>query len=387
MQTPLPGNNGLTDNTIDYIFAQRSESISLFLADRLFRFYIHGKPTRLKLDGIAANIRANNFEILPSVKVLLSSDILYSDISMNGVSYKNPLELGIGTLKILHDKDPLTFDSRIYDSELLNMLNWRPYFPGSVFGRDGFDDNNKWFTAYTENQWMSFATRLSSTTTTGSYLLSNIVPTTSITLAGSFPISTSPLNTYSGSISVVGTGNIILNSASGNTLSYSGGNISLPQFTVQLGSGNLSIDQGNLALSGSFLTVSSGSFVYSGSTYSNFSGSFLINSGANLVRQSSVDEVITQIEDTLLSSRRLPEIVKAKIRTYATTSSTGSSVAFTPQNTTIQTTKIRGIIALTFASPEFVLQTGYDALSITENTTPSPISSTNNKLVFIELSG
>lgn len=386
MQTPLLGNNGLTDNTIDYIFAQRSEAISLFLADRLFRFYIHGKPTRLELNGIAANIRANNFEILPSVKALLSSDILYSDTSMNGVSYKNPLELGIGTLKILHDKDPLTFDPRIYDSELLNMLNWRPYFPGSVFGRDGFDDNNKWFTAYTENQWMSFATRLASTTITGSYLLSNIVPTTSITLSGSFPISTSPLNTYSGSISIIGTGNITFGS-SGNTLSYSGGNISLPQFIIQLGSGNFSIDQGNLALSGLFLTVSSGSFVYSGSTYSNFSGSFLINSVANLIRQSSVDEVITQIEDTLLSSRRLPEIVKAKIRTYATTSSTGASIAFTPQNTTTQTTKIRGIIALVFASPEFVLQTGYDALSITENTTPSPISSTNNKLVFIELSG
>lgn len=174
MQTSLMGNNGLTDNAIDYIFAQRSEAISLFLADRLFRFYVHGKPARNELDTIAANIRANDFEILPTVKTLLASDVLYSDTSMNGVSYKNPLELTIGALKILHAQDPLTLDPRIYDTELLNMLNWKPYFPGSVFGREGFDDNTKWFTAYTENQWISFATKLASTTTSGSYDINHI---------------------------------------------------------------------------------------------------------------------------------------------------------------------------------------------------------------------
>lgn len=179
MQTSLMGNNGLTDNVIEYIFAQRSEAISLFLADRLFRFYIHGKPTRSELDVIALNIRNNDFEMLPIVKTLLASDVFYSDTAMNSVSYKNPLELTIGTLKILHQYDPLTLDPRIYDTELLNMLNWRPYFPGSVFGREGFDDNTKWFTAYTENQWISFATKLANTTSSGSYLLSNIVSNTS----------------------------------------------------------------------------------------------------------------------------------------------------------------------------------------------------------------
>ena len=197
MQVSLMGNNGLYDNAIDYIFAQRSEAISLFLGDRLFRFYVHGDPSRQELDVIAANIRSNSFDILPSVKTLLMSDVMYSDASMNAVVYKNPLELTLGTLKVLHDKDPLTFDPRAYDTELLNMLGWRPYFAGSVFGREGFDDTNKWFTAYSENQWISFATKLASTTTTGSYLLSNIVANTSTGLTGSFPVSTSTTNTYS----------------------------------------------------------------------------------------------------------------------------------------------------------------------------------------------
>jgi uncharacterized protein (DUF1800 family) len=191
------GNNGLTDNAIDYIFAQRSEAISLFLADRLFRFYIHGKPSRNELDIIAANIRSNDFEILPSVKSLLTSDMMFSNTAMNSVSYKNPLELTIGTLKILHQHDPLTLDPRIYDAELLNMLNWKPYFPGSVFGREGFDDNSKWFTAYTENQWISFATKLANTTSSGSYNINNIIQKT-ISIEEGTTVKTSSLNTYTG---------------------------------------------------------------------------------------------------------------------------------------------------------------------------------------------
>lgn len=391
METSLMGNNGLTDNAIDYIFAQRSEAISLFLADRLYRFYVHGKPTRSELDTIAASIRSNDFEMLPSVKMLLASDVLYSDTSMNSVSYKNPLELAIGTLKVLHDKDPGTFDPRAYDTELLNMLGWRPYFAGSVFGREGFDDNAKWFTAYTENQWISFATRLASTTTSGSYLLSNIVPTAATALSGSFAVSSSGANTYSGAVSIVGTGNLVFSSdspsASGVSLSYNGGTASLPSFTVQLGSGILSIDQGNLDLVNALLTVASGTLTYSGTAYPGFSGSFSVNPGASLTREATADEIITQIENSVLSSRRLPEAVKAKMRTYATTSNTGATIAFTPSNMATQNTKVRGMIALAFASPEFILQTGYDAPTVTENTTLSPISSTSNKLVFIELSG
>lgn len=79
--------------------------------------------------------------------------------------------------------------------------------------------------------------------------------------------------------------------------------------------------------------------------------------------------------------------MKAKIRTYATTSNTGATIAFTPSKTITQDTKIRGIIALVLASPEFILQTGDTAAMISENTIPSPLSSTTNKLVFIELSG
>lgn len=93
--TPNNGNNGLTDNVIEYIFAKRSEQIALFLADRLYRFYVADAPTRAELDTVAQMILANNFDMLASVKQLLASDMMYSDKSMNTVRYKNPLELAI----------------------------------------------------------------------------------------------------------------------------------------------------------------------------------------------------------------------------------------------------------------------------------------------------
>lgn len=127
--------------------------------------------------------------------------------------------------------------------------------------------------------------------------------------------------------------------------------------------------------------------MYSGSTYSDFSGSFSLAPGMSLSSESSIDTVIEQIEKNVLHSRVLPEAVKAKIKTYATTTSTGLTVPFIPSNTTTQASKIRGIIALALASPEFILQTGHDVSPVTENPAPSPISSTSNKIVFIELPG
>ncbi len=154
---PANGNNGLTDNVIEYIFAKRSQQIALFLADRIFRFYIHDHPTRTELDTIAQIIESNNFDIFPSVKAVLALDMMYSETAMNTVRYKNPLELGIGTIKFLQGNSfsGIVSDQNIYDSNLLRRLGWTPYYPGSVFGRDGFDDSLKWSSTSNQNAWMS----------------------------------------------------------------------------------------------------------------------------------------------------------------------------------------------------------------------------------------
>jgi len=65
----------------------------MFLADKFYRFYIAENPTKTELNQISNIIIANNFEIYPTIKSILSSDLMYSDKSMNGIIVKNPLDL------------------------------------------------------------------------------------------------------------------------------------------------------------------------------------------------------------------------------------------------------------------------------------------------------
>ncbi|GAB0174409.1 MAG: hypothetical protein HHAS10_02880 [Candidatus Altimarinota bacterium] len=154
---PVNANNGLTDNVIEYIFAKRSDAIALFLADRIVRFYIEDKPSRDKLDYVAAIIKSNNFDIYNSVKSILTLDMMYSETSMNSIRYKNPLELSIGTIRFMRNNafTGIIIDPNLIDTNLLRRLGWTPYFPGSIFGRDGFDNSIKWSSTSTLSSWMS----------------------------------------------------------------------------------------------------------------------------------------------------------------------------------------------------------------------------------------
>ena len=67
----------------------------MFLADKLYRFYVDENPTTPELEAMAAELESNNFEILPSIKWLLVQDFMYSEESMNGLLYANPIELVI----------------------------------------------------------------------------------------------------------------------------------------------------------------------------------------------------------------------------------------------------------------------------------------------------
>jgi hypothetical protein len=61
----------------------------------MYKYYINDNPTKEEIITLANNIISNNFELYPSVKYLLASDMMYSDKSMNSIRYKNPVELTI----------------------------------------------------------------------------------------------------------------------------------------------------------------------------------------------------------------------------------------------------------------------------------------------------
>ncbi len=201
------GNNWLTDNVIEYIFAQKSDQIALFLADRIARFYMSDKPSRTELDQIAQVIKDNNFDMLPSIKTILTLDMIYSNTSMNTVRYKNPLELTIGSIRFFRNNtlSGITIDPNVYDTNLLRRLGWTPYFPGSIFGRDGFDNSIKWSSTSTQGAWMSasnYFTYRNSGTGALDFLTMLGSQKSEIT-TGSISVMTHTDNSYSGSLTIV----------------------------------------------------------------------------------------------------------------------------------------------------------------------------------------
>ena len=129
--------------------------------------------------------------------------MMYSDTVLREIHYKNPIELTIGTLKILHAKDEtFVVDPLLNDTSLLVHLDWVPYNPRSIFGSVGFDNNTGFMNAYFHNQWVNYASKIAFTSGTGTYNLSQLIPKSYHTNTGTFAIKTHTGNTYSGSISL-----------------------------------------------------------------------------------------------------------------------------------------------------------------------------------------
>ena len=111
---------------------------------------------------------------------MLAQDMMYSDVAMNAVLYKNPVELSLGLIRSLHDTDPTVIDPNLYRlSTLLSNLGWTPQVPGSIFGRSGYDANYKWYSGYTHTQWITTASRIFyDYASTGAYRMDQIIPIT-----------------------------------------------------------------------------------------------------------------------------------------------------------------------------------------------------------------
>ncbi len=195
-------NNWLADNILDYIFSKREDEIASFLSYRLLKYYVLNKPTENQIKDFAEIIKQNNFDIYPSVKYLLASEVMYLDDTMNQIWYKNPIELFIWTLKLLHYKNPQIIDPLINDTSFLTNLDWIPYNPKSIFWRPWFDDNINFFNAYFHNQFVTLTSKFAYSTSSWSYNLSDIIWNTTLVNSWTTLVETSTWNTYSWSINL-----------------------------------------------------------------------------------------------------------------------------------------------------------------------------------------
>lgn len=160
--------NGVMDNAINYIFAKREATISRYIAFLLYKYYVDDRvqhnnvtdPTaRANIQELADKFIENDYEILPTVKWLLTRDWMYTSSISDVPENKNPVELAIGTIKALNHRSGTWWnDVNLMDGDLLTRLWWTPYRPGSIFWRDGFNDANWWLDDYLINLWMSQST-------------------------------------------------------------------------------------------------------------------------------------------------------------------------------------------------------------------------------------
>ena len=138
-------------NAIHYIAKQRSGQIALFLASKLMHYYLSDTPTTADLNSFANEILRDKFQVLPSLKWLLASDIMFRPQYMQADRYKTPLEAVASYYSDLYGRNDY---SAVPDSALLSTLNFTPYLPGSVFGRDGFNSNPLFYSGTIVENWV-----------------------------------------------------------------------------------------------------------------------------------------------------------------------------------------------------------------------------------------
>jgi len=160
---------------VNYIFTERAEQISQFIGAKLLRYYVQDDYSQNDLSQIANQLQINNFEIEPTIKWLLNSDIFYDTDAMSSVRYKTPMELICGTYGLFYQNQSITVEPASY---YLRNIGFKPYAPESIFGRDGFEENNKWFNSYTTNTWVSLGSKMAfeDNLFSSPWTISNLVP-------------------------------------------------------------------------------------------------------------------------------------------------------------------------------------------------------------------
>lgn len=147
--------------TIDYIVAQKKIQAGEFLANKLLHYYVTDNPSDQDITSFATVIIQNNFEIVPSLKWLFASNIMYEPEYMVEDRYKTPMDLVASYYALLFGKDNYNV---VPNASELTDLDFRPYNPGSIFGRDGFNSNILFYSGTIINRWIADTDKLVHTT-------------------------------------------------------------------------------------------------------------------------------------------------------------------------------------------------------------------------------
>ncbi len=137
---------------IDFIVQQRKTQAGEFLANKLLHYYVTDNPTDADITAFSNVIIQNNFELLPSIKWLFASNIMYEPQYMSADRFKTPMDLVSSYYTLLWGMNNYNV---IPNSQELTDLDFRPYSPGSIFGRPGFNTNILFYSGTIMNRWIA----------------------------------------------------------------------------------------------------------------------------------------------------------------------------------------------------------------------------------------
>jgi len=197
---------------VDMIFDQRATAVTF--ARKIYRFFVYYNITdaveATVISALADTFIANNFEILPVVEELLTSQYFFDtqngDMADNTHAdiIKSPIDLTLGILRFFDIKTPKASSSlqNYYDfyGEVLNSLNNQGiqlYEPYDVAGYDAYHQqpgfNRNWITVNTLAYRYEFALKLAKNTFSSmitlnlaQYVKANIADPTNPTLVAQF---------------------------------------------------------------------------------------------------------------------------------------------------------------------------------------------------------
>jgi uncharacterized protein (DUF1800 family) len=168
-------------DAITYIVQQRPTEVSEFLSDKILKYYVSDNPSPEDIVTFAGIITQNNFDILPSLKWLFTSDIMYRPQYMQEERYKSPVELVSSYYTDLYGRDNYSI---VPTAQTLTDLGFAPLLPGSIFGRPGFNSNILFYSGTILDKWIgdTDSTLLAKNTSTATkQFLSGVISNNAIT--------------------------------------------------------------------------------------------------------------------------------------------------------------------------------------------------------------
>ncbi len=371
----------VTENSINYIFSKREEAISLFLANKFYKFYVSENPTKDELNLLANQIRQNNFEILPSIKWLLKSDMMYSSKSMNELKVKNPIELAIWWLKILNQNNINYQEPTIYFTDLLTNLWWTPYSQNSIFWRDWFDKNENFYNANLQNKWISYLSKIVYSNVSKESSFYNIIQNKTIKLQFTDYLNLNPddfswkVIYWSWTISYSWSSNI-------QSKNFNFAKFIKEPLSLEINWWLIKFSTWDLLFSTWEVNFSTWIFTSSWVDYPIINSNLKLKEELTLENSISIDDMITMYEDKILLWKRLDSNTKNLIKNFLSKDENWNDIIF---EILWNKEKIESLWIIFMSLPEFVLNWWFTNQTISYNET-SFLNSTSSKIVFVELS-